>query len=71
MRDVKEVSIRNSIFKCFNDEFEDKRSNAENCRVARALLLSGWERVGKFTTRDRRNQVKFENRADCMSGSIV
>ena len=46
---------------CFNDERDTKRTVVENRRMAKALILAGWERVGKFNSGERRNQVKFKN----------
>lgn len=61
MGDIAEASIRDAFLKCFNDDCYGVRSTAENRRMAKALILSGWERAGKFTIGDRRNQVKFIN----------
>ena len=61
MSDMKEASIRDAFMKCFNDEFEVNRSIAESRRMSKALVLCGWEREGKFTSGNRRNQVRFIN----------
>jgi predicted P-loop ATPase len=61
MQGMEEASIRDAFFQCFNDESEANRSTADNRRMAKALVLCGWERAGKFTSGNKRNQVKFKN----------
>ena len=61
MSDMKEASIRDAFVKCFNDELDGNRSIAESRRMSKALVLCGWEREGKFTSGNRRNQVRFIN----------
>ena len=56
-----EATIRDAFVQCFNDERDTKRTVVENRRMAKALILAGWERVGKFNSGERRNQVKFKN----------
>ena len=56
-----EATIRDAFVQCFSDERDTKRNVAENRRMAKALILAGWERAGKFNTGERRNQVKFKN----------
>ena len=68
MSGMGEVSIRDAFMKCFNDGFEENRTTAESRRMSKALILCGWERAGKFTNGDRRNQVMFVNPSPTMGG---
>ena len=63
------ISIRDVFVKCFNDGFEENRTTSENRRMSKALILCGWERAGKFTSGDRRNQVMFVNPSPTEGGS--
>ena len=68
MSGMGEASIRDAFMKCFNDGFEENRTTAESRRMSKALILCGWERAGKFTNGDRRNQVMFVNPSPTMGG---
>ena len=68
MSGMGEVSIRDVFVKCFNDGFEENRTTAESRRMSKALILCGWERAGKFTNGDRRNQVMFVNPSPTIGG---
>ena len=61
---MEEASISEAFEKCFDDKDDyGKRSNVEKRRIARALKLCGWERVGKFTSGNKRNQVRFVSKS--------
>ena len=61
MANETEATIRDAFVQCFNDDRDNTRSMIDNRRMAKALILSGWKRAGKFTSGDQRNQVKFIN----------
>jgi hypothetical protein len=69
MSGMGEASIRDAFMKCFNDGFEENRTTAESRRMSKALILCGWERAGKFTCGDLRNQVMFVNPSPTEGGS--
>ena len=56
-----EATIRDAFIQCFSDDSDTTRSVMENRRMAKALILAGWERAGKFNTGERRNQTRFVN----------
>ena len=56
-----EATIRDAFIQCFSDDSDTTRSVMENRRMAKALILAGWERAGKFNTVERRNQTRFVN----------
>jgi hypothetical protein len=68
MSGMGEASIRDAFMKCFNDD-DENRTTSENRRMSKALILCGWERAGKFTSGDRRNQVMFVNPFPTEGGS--
>ena len=61
MADMGEASISEAFARCFNGDPEGQRSTQENRRMSKALILCGWEKAGKFTSGNKRNQVRFIN----------
>ena len=59
MADMGEASISEAFARCFNGDPEGHRSIQENRRMSKALILCGWEKAGKFTSGNKRNQVRF------------
>lgn len=58
---LEETSLMDAYLKCFPGMTIDRISQADSRRMSACLHKAGWEKSGRFTTGDRRNQVKFVN----------
>ena len=54
-----EVSIREAIDKCFTNIDPQNISNQMVRRMAGCLQLAGWKKDGRYTSGERRNQVRY------------
>ncbi|APO86159.1 VapE domain-containing protein [Marivivens sp. JLT3646] len=58
---LEETSLLDAYLECFPGMTTDRISQADSRRMSACLHKAGWEKSGRFTTGDRRNQVKFVN----------